>query len=268
MQQNNKSVFIANNLSDILYHLKSVSGLQILGGCTAIEEMKEKSVTVLPIKELAEYDKKERYIDLGSAITLSRLLDLGRQNLPTVLYDAVTTIATQSVRNIATLGGNICASGIKHTLYSPLLALDAKLEFKNYSETKNIPFSSFSEVPEGFVLTNVRVPVRDWEVSIFKRVGPNSKITPLSAGFTFLLSTQNNVIVNVKVSYAGLVVFHSHELENRMIGTRLPLSQRTIADITKTAGSLYDKIENVQNSPLILKAQFINLLRYSLEQLT
>ena len=268
MQRNNQSVFIANNLSDILYHLKSVNGLQILGGCTDITEMKDKAVTVAPIKELAEYEKKERYIDFGPAITLTHMLDLGRSNIPVVLYDAIETIATQPIRNQATLGGNICAQNIRHTLFSPLLALDARLEFKNYNETRNIQFSNFKEVPVGFVLTNVRVPLHDWEVAIFKRVGPSSRITPLSAGFTFLVSTQNNVIVNVKVSYAGIIVFNSQEFENRMIGTRLPLSQKTIAELIKTADSLYNKIENVQNSPLILKTQFLNLLRYSLEQLT
>jgi len=268
MQKNSQSVYIANNLSDVLYHLKSVNQLQILGGCTQISKMEDKAVTVAPIEELCGFDKRERYIEFGSAITLSKMLELGRSNVPVVLFDAIETIGTNSIRNQATLGGNICAKGIKHTLFAPLLALDAKLEFKSYSETKNIFFNNFKSIPEAHVLTKIRVPTNDWEVEIFRRVGPSNRISDHSASFVFLVSTQNNIIVNVKVVFAGFVVFHSHELENKIIGTRLPLSQRTISELIKTADELYNKIENIKDSPPILKTQFLNLLQFSFEQLT
>ncbi len=268
MQKNNQSVFIANNLADILYHLKSVKQLQILAGCTAVDRIEDKAVTVAPIEELKFYEKRERYMDLGASITLTQLLDFGRQNIPTVLYDAAQTVGTQAIRNIATLGGNICAKGTKHTLYAPLLALDARLEFKTSFETMYINFSNFKEIPEGHVLTKIRVPLNDWEIAIFRRIGPTNRITPLSASYAFLVSTQNNVIVSVKVAFAGIITFHSQEMENKIIGSRLPLSQKTISELIKTADDLYDKIENIQVSPLILKSQFLNLLRYSFELLS
>lgn len=276
MQKNNQTVLIAKSLNDVFYHINTVNNLQILGGCTRVNTINEISLTVASIPELLTIDKKERHIDFGPAVTLSQILEIGRNKMPSVLYDAIETVATPAVRNIATLGGNICAScsadgdesAQKLTLYAPLLALDARLEFKNQNETMYVPFNKFTSIPHGFVLTKIRVPFDDWEVAIFRRVGPSNIITPLSAGFVFLADTQKDILANIRIAFAGTILFRSLELENRVIGTRLPLSKRTIDSLIQEAEEQYiNTVENHDKFP-ILKAQFLNLLRYSLEQLT
>lgn len=284
MLKTNQTVFIAKSLSDVFYHINSVSGLQILGGCTYVDSIDEKSLTVRNIPELSGFEKRERYIDFGPAVTLSQMISIGRTKMPSVLYDALATIGTPFVRNLATLGGNICASDLftlteqepehgrgasqKLTLFAPLLALDARLELRNQTETRYIPFSKFSGVPQGFVLTKIRVPVDNWEVAIFRRVGPSNMISSLSAGFVFLADTQKNILANIRIAFAGPVVFRSQELENRVIGTRLPLSKRLIDSLVGDADRLYRETTAKLAPKPILKAQFLNLLRYSLEQLT
>jgi len=278
MSKNNQTVFIAKTLSDVFYHVNSVSGLQILGGCTYEDTIEEKSLTVRNIPELASFEKRERYIDFGPAVTLSEMLSIGRNKMPAILYDALLTIATPSVRNLATLGGNICGGTYsaqnsgqgtqKLTLFVPLLALDARLELRNQNETRYVPFSKFNGVPTGFVLTKIRVPVDEWEIAIYRRVGPSNIISPLSAGFAFLADTQKNILTNIRIAFAGPIVFRSQELENKVIGTRLPLSERTIQMLVDESDTLYDETVDSKNTKPILKAQFLNLLRYSLEQLT
>ncbi len=268
MQKNNKTVLIAKNLSDVLYHLKSVEGLQILAGCTNISEMSDKAVSIRTISELRSIEKHERSIDFGSCLTLTEILELGRTNMPAVLYDAIKSIGTFPLRNMATLGGNICSKGIKHSLWAPLLALDARLEFKSSSETKIIPMGNFKEVPKGFVLTKVKVPVDDWEVQIFRRTGPSNSLTNQSAGFAFLVDTQKDIIANVRITFAGSVIFRSRDLENTIIGTRLPLSDIFIKNLTTQAKEKFEKEFEQYNVPEIIKNQFLSLLRNALEQLT
>ena len=165
MEENSGSFLLAKNLSDIFYHIKSNNKLQIVGACTQPAAPHCKRVSTRSIPELRNCDKRERYIDFGPAATLDQILAMGRTNLPSVLYDAVASTATGPVRNIATLAGNICKEGQKGSLYAPLLALDARLEIKNQASTKYIPFIKFTRIPQSFVLTRIRVPVNEWEVS-------------------------------------------------------------------------------------------------------
>ena len=130
MSKSNQTFLIARTLSDVFYHLKNVNGLQIRGGGTGKFPFAEKVLAISSIPELSTIEKKERFIEFGSAVTLSRILDVGRTNMSPVLYDAIKTIASESVRNIATIGGNICSgceeNGTqKSTLWGPLLALGA-----------------------------------------------------------------------------------------------------------------------------------------------
>lgn len=281
MSKNNQTFLIAHTINDVFYHLKNVTGLQIYGGGTGTHFFKDKVLTISSISELCTIEKKERFIEFGSAVPLSHILEIGRTNMSPVLYDAIKTVATASVRNIATIGGNICA-GVelssetneensliqKNTLWAPLLALDAVLEFKRKNnEAKLIPFSQFKKVPRGYLLTKVRIPFNESEIAIFKRVGPSNRITKDSASFVFLADTEKDSILSIKIVLAGAVVFHPLELENQIMYTKLPLTREFIEQKVSAAEQLYDRqFEQVNVKPL-LKNQFLNLLRNSFEQL-
>lgn len=281
MSDSFKTVFIANNLSDVFYHLNNVANLQIIGGATQVDELAEESLSIKNVPELKHIDKHETYIDFGPAVTLSQMLELEHNYLPQVLKDAIKSVGFYSVRNMATLGGNICAKDFKHTLWAPLLALNAYLEFKReknlkqtnnfkfikQKDTKLIPFDSFTEIPPKYVLTNIRVSLQDWDVSIFKRLGPSNKITNLSASFVFLVNTQKNIITNFKLVFSGPIVFHSRELENRLISAKLPLEKEVVVKFVEDAERIYDKEFSLDYVSPILKLEFLNLLRNSLEEL-
>lgn len=264
----NKTIFIANNISDVFYHLKSVTDLQVLGGCTYTTSFSDKALTIRNIPELSTYERKEHYFIFGTGNTLSQILSIGRTKLPSVLYDALQTVATPSIRNVATIGGNICAKDKHLTLFAPLLALDARLEFQSYDNKVFIPISKFTSVPKGMLLTKIRIPVNNWDVAIYRRLGPEHVISPLSAGYVFLADNQINTITNVRIVLAGDFVFKSTELENMLIGKRLPLNSRIINTIIDKADNIYTSATKDISTHPVLKAEFINLLRYSLEQLT
>ncbi|MBQ9539532.1 MAG: FAD binding domain-containing protein [Treponema sp.] len=268
MEESNKTFLLAKNLADVFYHIKTVSDLCIVGSCTHMRNLRCKAVSTRNIPELQNIDKKERYIDFGPAVTLSQIAMMGKSNMPSVLYDAVESTATGPIRNIATLGGNICREGQKGTLFAPLLALDARLEIKNPSSTKYIPFIKFTQIPKSFVLTKIRVPVSDWEVSVFKRLGPERGPSPLNASFVFLVDTENDLIVNLKTAFTGEMVFRSRELENKLIGSKLPLSDRAIGDFLVSAESLSREAFHKSMAYPILKDQFLNLLEYNLKLLS
>ena len=62
------------------------------------------------VAELSRISRTQRYLDIGATLSLARIMSVGRNVLPQVLQTALGSVAYPSVRNLATLGGNLCLS--------------------------------------------------------------------------------------------------------------------------------------------------------------
>lgn len=274
--QNNKTLFLAKNVSEILYQIKNVSGLEIVGGCTSIKELPEKALSVRDIAELKTINHHERYIDFGPAVTLNQILELDKDRVPQILFEATKSVANHFVRNMATLGGNICASvknpnEVKRSLYAPLLALGASLKFRNTENqmSATVPLSKWTSVQPKQVLVNIHIPAEDWDVSVYRRSGPTAKLTEDSSAFCFLARTDRGVLSSVKIAFAGPIVFQDSELETKLLGVKLPLNQKAINDFLISAQAVFEKSFDPATPNIArLKEEFLNFTRYGLNQLT
>lgn len=270
--EHSKSFYFARNIPEIFQQMSSISNLSVLGGCTTFAVQKkpfpEENLCIRNIEELKKLEKKERFLEIGSEVTLSELEALGKNNLPATVFEAVKSVANPFVRNLATIGGNLCAPDFFYTMYAPLLALDANLEFQSENGTSVMSMYKFQKVPENSILSKVRIPFYDWNVAIFKRVGPVNLIDENSASFVFLADSNKSQISQLKIAFAGIFRFRDTELENRLIGAHLPLSESTISEFMLEAESLFNSQARKAGANSILEKQFWNLLKYSLEQLT
>lgn len=268
MKNNESSIFYARNLSELFYQMKTIANLTIVGSCTATKGLPEKMISSTLIQEFNHIGKHERYIEFGPATTLSEIQALGERHLPSLLLEAIDTIATPFVRNVATIGGNLMDPNNKNTLYAPLLALETVLEFKSPTDVKYIALQNFIEIPKDHVLTNIRVPLNDWDVSIFTRLGPENRITDTSASFAFLTDSEKSIITSIKIAFSGKITFRCLSLENRMLGLRLPLKSKEIeAYIEDAEQEFLRAAEKTEYNPILLQ-QFLNLVRHSFEQLS
>ena len=128
--------------------------------------------------------------------------------------------------------------------------------------------TKFSGVSDGWLLSKIRVPLETWEVSVFRRLGPSSSLNSVSASFVFLANSQKNQISDLRLSFAGSILCRDIDLENKLIGAHLPLSQTAISTFLLSAESAFEAAIKNERVPPILKKQFWNLVKYSLEQLT
>ena len=156
-----KTILYAKNTAELIKILTNNPGTKVVGGCTRIENLPDKFISTHGIKDLSHINRHERYIDVGPGATLSDILAIGQTHLPPIVFEALNCIANPIIRNTATIGGNICSENHKLTLFAPLMALDAKLEFKNQTETRVENIRNFKAVPEGFILSNIRIPLVD-----------------------------------------------------------------------------------------------------------
>lgn len=263
-----KVILYANNISELLYQLKNNPGLKVIGGCTRLSELPDKAISTFQIDELSQIVRHERFIEVGPGTPLSAILQIGQNHIPQIIHEALLTIATPIILNTATIGGNICEQNHKLTLYAPLLALDTKLEFKSQNDTISESLMNFKEVPKGYILSNIKIPYVDSDISIFRRIGPAHTITQHSASFAFLASTEKNTLVNVRLAFAGPFAFRSKSLESNLAGIRLPLTQKDISHILELIKQEFSKFSSTQMISDVMVQQFYNLCRYSFEQLT
>jgi carbon-monoxide dehydrogenase medium subunit len=80
------------------------------------------------------------------------------------LADAVDVLGSVQIRNVATIGGNICTAAPSADTVAPLLVLGAQLKLKGSKSERTIPIDQFFSGPgqtvlsQGEILTEISIP--------------------------------------------------------------------------------------------------------------
>jgi aerobic carbon-monoxide dehydrogenase medium subunit len=123
------------------------------------EPMARRYVALAGIEALRQVTRTNGTLTIGALVTHAELAEL---DAPQALVEAAAASAFPSVRNVATLGGNLCATGFAEAdLVPALLALGATVRV----DERSVPIEDFT--PGGLV-TAVEVPVG--RVSAFERL--------------------------------------------------------------------------------------------------
>lgn len=111
---------------------------------------------IINIKAIADLDYihyNEKDLRIGALTTLDEIANspLIRQKLP-ALADTVCQIATPQVRNVATIGGNLCNAAPSADTAPLLIVLGAKVEIKSLQREKTIALEEFLTGPRQSIL--------------------------------------------------------------------------------------------------------------------
>ncbi len=117
-------------------HLISLGGIESLKGITP----DDKGVRIGALTTLAEIERSEI---------------IGKQYLP--LRDAVGVMASIQVRNLATIGGNLCSAVPSADSAPPLMALDASVKLEGPEGERTVPLETFFTGPKSSILKNREV---------------------------------------------------------------------------------------------------------------
>jgi carbon-monoxide dehydrogenase medium subunit len=150
---------------------KSADGVAVAGGTDLWVEIKNgirshaDIVSLIDVKELKLLDENESTISIGAAVTHSELISspLINKYLP-ALSDAATKIGSEQIRNMGTVGGNICTAAACCDTAPILIALDASVVIVNSVQTKTLPLKDFflynkkTILQKGDLVTKIIVP--------------------------------------------------------------------------------------------------------------
>jgi len=168
--------------------ISTLDNAKILAGGTWLlnllkqsHSLAENIISLKDIAELRKIEKKNSSIRIGA---MANLDDLARNNLIKshfpILPECINKIATPQIRNMATLGGNICSRLPWADLGYILLALDAELHFVGNAISIADYFSR--KFDSALLLNKIYLPLEKIEKYAFYRLPQtNQSDIPLCA---------------------------------------------------------------------------------------
>jgi CO/xanthine dehydrogenase FAD-binding subunit len=124
---------------------------------------------LVDLKGVLEFQRLElagSYLEMGANVTFSELIESPavRDHFP-VLWEASRTVASNGVRNRATLVGNICSAVPSADSAPALLVLQALVVVQNRAGARELPIADFFVGPRrtvlvpGDIVTGIRLPL-------------------------------------------------------------------------------------------------------------
>jgi CO/xanthine dehydrogenase FAD-binding subunit len=223
------------------------------------------------IDELRQVNRTERYLDLGACLSLADLIGLGPRIVPAILLEAAGKVGRAPIRSLATIGGNLCVRERRMDLHPVLSCLDAQAELRCASGSRWVPAARLplaeadSSAPRAELLVRVRVPLENWNVAFFAKLGGKDAPDVDDFAFVFLAKAARGILSDARVCLSGQSVLRRRDLESGLSGKNLPLAR------TEVDSALEAYAESARGDvviPSLRRAQFISLLRGALRSLT
>jgi len=215
---NMKSFVKANNVDEIVKYKSELGNkARIIAGGTdlmvRVNNCQEKPECFLYIGEagLNYIREEENDIVIGSATTLTELLnsELISKNLP-MLKTAVSKMASVAVRNMATIGGNICNASPAADTAVPLLTLNARLKLLSSKGERVVNISEFFKGPgkvslnEDEFLKEIIVPKQGNAKWAYRKLGRRKADTLSVVSGGVLMELENGLCKDVRIALGAV----------------------------------------------------------------
>ena len=253
------SYYLPKNLNELLAYKKKYPEAVIFSGGTAIVLKNKTRKMIMPyeliytgyVEELHKMKKTERYLEIGAAVVINRIIDKGKKVIPEILIKALESINPPNFRNLVTLGGLICRPVIRNSVFSVLSILDAKLELRSQNSSRWIGINQlFTDnaitIADNEILCRIRIVLKDYTGSFYREVENFHLKEGKRIIFSALINSPKGSISYVKfvLSISTAEIIRDREIESELLGLTLPLNNRIIAMTTE---HFSDRLKNKYN---------------------
>lgn len=201
-------------------------------------------VTIIDLGQIAELKtvfRTDRYLEIGSCVCLADILELPATLALEPLRSAIAKIGSATIRNIATIGGNISSKQFFMTCFAPLACMDASLEVRDRNGSRWMSIQNFVNqdgspyFPASSILSKIRIPIKNWDAAAIRVLGEPRAGELFSASFAASARIENDIISELRLLAAGKRMARDRNLELSLTGKRLPISKKDM-DIVKLNG--------------------------------
>jgi CO/xanthine dehydrogenase FAD-binding subunit len=240
----------------------------IRGQGRQILELPHIIISLEKIEEIHRISRSERFIEIGAMAKLSQILNLGKI-VPLALRSCLEGIGGLQLRNLATIGGNLCFPDRRLDVSAALTALEAQYELRTAQSVRWISATRFSSMPGPTalnpqeLLTRIRVPLDNWDYTAYKKFHGLESQNKL---VVFLAKTQKNVLSDIRIIYKTETIWRDKDSESIVIGKNLPLNKRIAVDFVESWESYLRGVWNVDELSRKELINFIELNIYNLAE--
>jgi xanthine dehydrogenase FAD-binding subunit len=186
-------------------------------------------VDIHDLKELKKIWKdEENNILIGSGATFIDIIqsDIIKKHLP-ILCEAAQSVGGPQIRNVATIGGNVCNGVTSADSASSLFALNAVLEIRGKDTTRQVPISDFYlgpgkvDLKKGEILTTFKISAKNYQgyFGHYYKYAMRNAMDIATIGCAVSLKTKNHILTDFRIAYgvAGPVPIRCPKTENLSI---------------------------------------------------
>lgn len=228
-------------------------------------------VLIKHLQELKNIIKSKNYLSIGAACTLAEL----EENilLPNYFNEIILGMASSTIRNAATIGGNICNVASEGDILPLLYALDATLIIECLNGAREIAIADFilgpgkKDLRSEELLVEIRIPTNIIQSYYYKKVGTKRSNSLAKASFIGLYKLYHERIVEIKMAFGavGARVVRSRELEDSLKGLNKEELQIILKDLEKEYIKIIVPVDDKKSTAEYRKGICLDLMREFLE---
>ena len=205
----------------------------VAGGTDLMLEMKNRSVQpeilidLNRVSKLSFVELDDHMLRIGATTTLNEIKESSaiQQRAP-LLIDAIIRFASHTIRNRATVVGNLCNASPAADLAPSLLALDAVVTLQGPTGERTIPLDEFFVAPgctaiqANEVVTEISIPCRDGNSAYLKLGRRKGLVISVAAAAAFAVVTDGKIEdIRLALCAVAPTPIRSREAEEALIGT-------------------------------------------------
>jgi xanthine dehydrogenase FAD-binding subunit len=287
------SFFIPGSLKEALEIRQEFDAIPLAGGTDLMVKYRSTAgisahlpipvVSISHLPELKGIDIDNETLIIGSGVTLTELLFSAE--CPGILKEAIRTIGAPGIRNMATLGGNICNASPAGDTIPVLYCLDAHIQTSSVSGPNDIPIEEFILGPgkvalgKNALVTHIVIPFSPFagptelpdrgESLHFKKVGTRRANALSKLSVTFLSHIEGNTIRDLRIALGAVapMVVRERKLENKLIGLEIEKAEMLFPGVIDEYEKLAIPIDDQRSTRRYRKNTALKLVEYYLKKL-
>lgn len=263
------------NLKEALEFLDSQRALVLAGGTDYMLKRAQVPPNDRPVlcvghlEELRQITISGEELRVGAACTLTQLLQ--SPLLPEYLKRPIAYMASPAIRNIATIGGNLCNASPAGDALPMLYALDAVLCLQSASGIEELPMRAFIQSPaktclgSNRLLREIWIPIgKDWRC-MYRKVGLRRANSLSKLSFYALALGQPGRLEDVRIALGAVAptVVRSREAELEILAES---GEKGLQRAKESYALLLQPIDDARSSSGYRRAVSLQLLERFLRE--
>ncbi len=276
-----ETCYIPTDLAHAL-RIRKETGAKPIAGGTDLMVVHRRSPGVVPtfpwpvmiitqLPELQHISVKDNRLIIGAATHCHEIED--SDLVPYAIRKTASLMGAHSLRNLATIGGNICNASPKGDLPVPLIMMDASVVLVSATGTREMLLDEFICGPketlleDDELLTEIRIPLPTTPYTHvwYRKIGTRraNAISKLSMSAAITIDS-DGIITDFRSANgaSGPKVARSREVENIIIGTHVSKLKEKIPLVSDS----YNKILSPHAMPQYRRSSTKRMIEYFLNQ--